>query len=62
MQNQEIPSIYVEKRQSSQKALHNYPISPSMGPTFVGRGRVISGHMMNRLGSQFAMNTKITVI
>ena len=29
------------------------------GPIFAGRGQVISGHLVNRLGSPFGTNTKL---
>ena len=30
-----------------------------MGPIFAGRGRVISGRLVHRLGSRFGTNTKL---
>ena len=58
----ELPSIYVEKRQSggrnSQKGVA-CPISPSVGSIFVGRVRVISGGLANQLGRRFGESTKL---
>ena len=36
-----------------------YPTPPSMGPIFVGRGRVISGRLANRFGSRFGTKTNL---
>ena len=33
--------------------------SSSIGPSFAGRGRVISGHLANRFGSRFGTDTKL---
>ena len=33
--------------------------SPFNGTDFVGRGRVILGHLANRFGGEFGMNTKL---
>ena len=30
-----------------------YPIPPSVGPIFAGRGQLISGFLVNRFGSRF---------
>ena len=58
----EANSFYVKKRQNggqnSLKALH-LPFPISMGLIFVRRGHVISGHLANRFGSRFGMNTKL---
>ena len=35
------------------------PTPTSMGPISAGRGRVISGRLANRFGSQFGTNTKL---
>ena len=35
------------------------PTPTSMGPISAGRGRVISGRLVNRFGSRFATNTKL---
>ena len=36
------------------------PIPPSMGPIFVGRRQVIPSHLVNRFGSWFGTNNKLS--
>ena len=52
-----------EKKRQKWKTAHPegaaYPTPPSVGPIFVGRGRVISGRLANRFGSRFGTKTNL---
>ena len=48
---------HVEKDKTQQALCVPFPLQ--WGPIFAGRGQVISGHLVKRLGSQFGTNTKL---
>ena len=50
------PHLCSKKRKWWTELSEGFPLPPSVGPIFAGRGLVISGRFENRFGSGFGMN------
>ena len=61
--NQEMSRVYVQKKKTKWRTelpeVFACPIPASMWLIFAGRGRVISGLLADRFGSQFRMSTNL---